>query len=81
MFGKQEFYVLGLVAVDALQFFAQEPLEKHFFLDPDRNGRNKRPDALWGKRVVRFQQALEFQQRLVVENNRVEVVQAVAAVV
>src|SRR5436190_2442533 len=55
------------------QMLVEEALHEQFFLDPDRYGGRKAQKAARGKPMIRFEQTLELQQRLVVERDGVEV--------
>ena len=53
----------------------QGRFQKQFFLEPDRHRDDKRAEAFGGISQVGFQQPLEFEQWLVVENDMVDVIQ------
>ena len=73
--GRVRLVVLGedeslfITVVQSATHFAREI---EFFLEPDRHGRHERPKANGRKGQVGFQQPLEFQKRLVVEADVIE---------
>ena len=46
---------------------------KKFLLQPDRKRCGKAPDSSWGKREIRFEQALKLQERLVIKNDTINI--------
>lgn len=58
-----------------LELLLQEPLQEELFLEPDRHGCHERPPALRGEGEIGLQQALELEQRLVVEDHVIQVAQ------
>lgn len=46
--------------------------QEKFLVEPQRQSHQKRPQAAWSIRDVRFHQPLEFEERLVVKDNGVE---------
>src|SRR5690606_35503991 len=58
---------------------AQSRLEVDLLLQPYRHRGEKRPQPLWGVVQVRLEQALELYERLVVENDVVEIRDSYAA--
>ena len=72
--GEEHFYLFLFIVAQFFQLFVDEPFEEHLFLDPDRHRRQERAYAFGGKCIIGFEQSFEFQQRLVVENDRIELV-------
>ena len=57
---------------EARELFAQLRLQQQLFLDPDRHRGNERAQPARGGREVGLEQALELEERLVVEHDRIE---------
>src|SRR3970040_1310728 len=75
MLGEQELRQrLLLAAADARELLPEHVLEAQLFLEPDRHRHRERPDALRRICEIRLEQTLEFHQRLVVENDRIELI-------
>jgi hypothetical protein len=55
------------------KFFAQHRFQEELFLEPDRQGGDKRPPAARRKREIRLQEPLELHERFIVKDNRAEV--------
>ncbi len=73
--GRMRFVVLRkdvLFAVSVLQTLVQFAPQVQLLLQPDRDRAQERPEPGRGKGKVRFQEPLEFQERLVVEAHVVQ---------
>ena len=66
-------------AGDGCDFLAQSGLEQQFLLKPHRQRRHERAQAPRREGKIGFQQALEFEQRLVVEDDPIDVLHSKAA--
>ena len=72
MLAEQQPLVPVVIRRKALQLFAQQPLLKQLLLDPDRQRDAKRAQAAWRESEIGFEQALEFEERLVVEDDVID---------
>lgn len=81
MLGEQQRGQLGLrQARHRCQFAAQFLLQEQLVLQPHGHGRDERTQAPGSKTEVGFEQALELQQGFVVENDRLDGLQADAGI-
>lgn len=78
MFGEQHLAHPVEILGEFLEFLGQQILLEQLFLQPHRNGGLERGKAPGRERHIGFEQALELQERLVVEDDEVDVVQAAA---
>jgi hypothetical protein len=66
--------VLGVQDVSIVaQLLPQRPVHKQFLFDPQRTGEQKLPETLWGHAEIGLQNALELEQRFVVERYEGEI--------
>src|SRR5690349_4305459 len=72
MFREQQSVARDLL-IDLLQFLPYQTLLKQLFLEPERHRHLERAKALRRKRDIGLQQPLEFQERLVVEGDMIDV--------
>src|SRR6266571_772505 len=79
MLGEQQPVLDVEVRPELLQFVAQQQLLKQLFLEPKRHRHAKRAEPARREGEIRLKQALEFQERLVVEGDVVELVDPHAA--
>jgi hypothetical protein len=73
---KQEPDLFPCLRIDPFQLVADQLFEEDLLLDPDGDGRQKGSVPPGGEGVVGFQEAFEFQEGLVVENDGVQIGQA-----
>ena len=73
MLGKQEALRPIHVAGKPLQFFDQQGALEQFLAQPERHRHAKRREPLGGEAEIGLQQPLEFQERLVVKGNAVDI--------
>ena len=72
MFRKQDLQIVPSDIFYGGQLVQDELLQHDLFFDPDRHGGPERRHSPGGKCVVRFQQPLEFQERLVIKHDGVD---------
>jgi hypothetical protein len=79
MLGEQQTVLDVLVRARLDQFLRQQILLKQLFLQPQRHRHAERRKPAWREGDVGFQQPFEFQERLLVEDDVIDVVDADAA--
>lgn len=73
VFGEEQFHLERIAGgVERFQRVADEFLKEEFFLYPDRDEREELGEPFRREGVVGLEQALELQERLVVEDHGVE---------
>src|SRR5690606_13398904 len=81
MLRKKKFDLTGIVGFYSGKFFLQETFEKHLFLQPYGDCCNKGVDTPGSEGVVCFKQSLKLEKRLIIEGNRVKLVERTASIV
>src|SRR6266436_8170027 len=79
MLGKEETPLPVVGGSVGLELFFQQGLLEQLFPEPQRNGHGEGREPAGGEREVRLQEALEFQERLVVEDDVIHLGEAAAA--
>src|SRR4029453_15180036 len=77
--GEKEPILPVVVGGEPAQLVPQHLLLKELFTNPQRDRHPERREALRSEREIGLEQSLEFEKRLVVENDMVDVVQSDAA--
>lgn len=73
MFGEQEAAIPVKFGRRRPQLFRELPFLKEPVFEPDRHCCAERPEPARGKRQISLDQPLEFEQRLIVEGNKVDI--------
>ncbi len=74
MLREQELHSVAEVP-DLRQLVQDQALEHQLLLDPDGHGREEGPEATRGEGVIGLEQALELEEGLVVEDDRVQLIE------
>src|SRR5882762_387650 len=61
-----------VVRCKAFELLSQQPLLKQLFLDPNRQRHAKRAEPVRCERQIGFEQSIEFQERLVIKDDMVD---------
>ncbi len=80
MLGEQKLVHLAEFVVDRAQFLEQQIFLKQLFAQPHRHGGAERLKAARGEGEIGFEQPLEFEERLVIEGDAVDLARANAGV-
>ena len=73
--GEEQFHLVDLVAREPREFLEQQPLEEQLLLDPDRHRGEEGAQAAGRERVVGLEQPLELEEGLVVEGDRLQLLE------